>query len=581
MVKSVELLWFACLKEAGELCCVRTQRDSVYAESRIRTEGVSFLTITLPVFEKDLLTAISSGQVTSDLFTGFRRRGGLPAFMSGFLRMMFESTGKLRHDAPPSVLKAVRQVLLLASKVEMETTADRQLDAVNRYIATDDGVDFTGPVDEFRREARRHFDAFFADVESRLYREEWQPRHSSGSLATRESYNSRFGFTTWTERLQEVLPYWSDLGLSFRQLAETSVSVLPRCEEPPVRVALVPKTMKTPRVIAMEPVWMQFVQQGLLRLFTDTLMDPRHRKLYTGLWWKDQEPNRVLAHEGSKTGSLATIDLSDASDRVSLSLVEALMGDHKFLLRAVLACRSERSVLPDGREINLKKFASMGSALCFPIESMVFYTICQVAARRLGLSSTTIRVYGDDIIVASEVAQSVIGLLESFGLKVNTRKSFTTGLFRESCGADWFKGENVGVVKLRHPLPDDNHQFDLMRSGVSFHNLLYDAGWFGTADKVLRLMKPHLPRLLYTTPGSSASAFWSWTVRPEQRSSPRLHRREHRSYVFRDVKPADMADGDAALRKFSIPHPDRDKDHLERDGRSRCAGMNIGWMLSD
>jgi hypothetical protein len=577
-VKSVVELWFACLEEAGELCDVRTHRDAAYAAARIGTEGLSFLTITLPAFEKDLLTAIQSEQVTSNLWTGFRSRGGLPAFLSGFLQSLFDSTGKMRQDAPSSVLRAVRQVLLLASKIELETTEHRRKAAAQSYLDTDAGIESTGPKDEFLRAVRTHLDGFLSDVESRLYREEWFPRHSSGQLATRESYNSRYGFLTWTERLHEVLPYWSDMGLSFRQQSELSVHVLPRSEEPPVRVAFVPKTMKTPRVIAMEPSWIQFVQQGLLRLLTDTLQEPQHRAIYDGFWWKDQEPNRRLAYEGSVTGKLVTLDLSEASDRVSLSLVKTLLSDHKFLLRAVLAARSERSVLPDGRSITLKKFASMGSALCFPIESMVFYTICQVAVRRLGLTNATIRVFGDDIIVDSEAANTVIGLLEAFGLKVNTRKSFTAGRFRESCGADWFKGENVGVIKLRHPLPDHQHQHDLVRSGVAFHNLLYEAGWFATADKARRLMKPAIPRYLYTSPGSAASAFWSWERTPIQRSHPRLQSMQHLAYVFSDVKPKDPASGEAALRKFSIPHPDRMRDHLERDGRSRCVNTNIGWV---
>jgi hypothetical protein len=579
-VKSVAVLWQTCLVEAGEQCHVRTLHDSAYAESRFQTEGLSFLTITLPAFEKDLLTAVQQGQVTSDLFCGFRKRGGLPAFLSGFLRLLFESTGKLRPDAPAFVLRAIRQVLLLGSKIELETSERRRKAAIQAYIDTDEGIESTGPLDEFQRAVRKHLDAYLADVESRLYRDEWQPRHSSGQLATRESYNSRFGFLTWTDRLHDVLPYWEDMRLSFRQQIELDVNVLPRHEEPPVRVTLVPKTMKTPRVIAMEPAWMMFVQQGILHLMTDTLRESRHRKLFNSVWWKDQEPNRLLAREGSVTGKLVTLDLSEASDRVSLSLVETLLGDHQYLLRAVLACRSERSVLPSGEMITLKKFASMGSALCFPIEGLVFYTICQVAVARLGLSQSTIRVYGDDIVVEDEVAQTVIELLEAFGLKVNTRKSFTTGHFRESCGSDWFRGENVGVVKLRHPMPEKRHQYDLVRSGVEFHNLLYEAGWFSTADKVRELMQPAIPRTLYTVPGSTALAFWSWTEKPRLRSHPTLHRVETRAYLFRENKPDDFADGEAALRKFSIPHPDRARNHLERDGRSRCVGMNIGWVPS-
>lgn len=581
-MKSAVELWKVCLYEAGAQHHVRTSRDASYALARTRTEGLSFLTIVLPSFEKDLLTAISQGKVDSGLFVGFRRRGGLPTFLSGFLRQLFDSAGMLRPDASAYVLQSVRQVLLLLSKVELPTTVPRERAAIRSYVDVDEGV--VAPSDdliaEFRDVVRSDFDRYISEVERRLFDGDWFPSHASGALATRESVNSRYGFLTWTDRLHEVLPWWDDMRMSFRQQASLDVKLLPREHEPPVRVTLVPKTQKSPRVIAMEPVWMMFVQQGLLRLMSDTLEGPSHRRLYNGLWWKDQEPNRLLALKGSVDGDLATLDLSDASDRVSSQLVDALFGDHKFLLRAVMACRSERSELPDGRVISLKKFASMGSALCFPVEAMVFYTICRIAQKRLGLSSTTLRVYGDDIIVDTRVAQMSIYLLEAFGLKVNARKSFTTGLFRESCGADWFKGENVGVVKLRRPLPDGQRQYDQIRSGVEFHNLLYGQGWYLTADKVRSLMKRALPRTLYTEPGSTVSAFWSWDQPVIRRLSPKLHREEILGYHFREVKPVDVADGEAALRKCSVSNPYRAANHLQRDGRSRCVGVNIGWTAT-
>lgn len=579
-MKSAVELWISCLLEAGHQHHVRTSRDAEYALARTRTEGLSFFTIALPSFEKDLLTAIAQGKVSSDLFTGFRQRGGLPTFLGGFLRSLFDSAGILRPDAPALVLRSVRQVLLLLSKVELQTTASRERAAIQAYLDVDEGVVTPSDdlISEFRGVVRSDLDRYLSDVESRLFNEEWLPRHSSGKLASRESYNSRFGFTTWTTRLQSVLPWWSDMGMSFRQQTELDVRLLHSDEEPPVRVALVPKTMKTPRVIAMEQSWTMFVQQGLLRLMTDTLARKSHSALFEKVWWKDQDPNRVLARQGSVDGELATLDLSEASDRVSLSLAEALFGDHKFLSRAVMACRSERSVLPDGREISLKKFASMGSALCFPVEAMVFYTICRIAENRVGLSNTTIRVFGDDIVVDTRVAQMAIYLLEAFGLKVNARKSFTTGSFRESCGTEWFKGENVGVVKLRHPLADSPRQYDLVRSGIAFHNLLYDAGWFAVADTARRLMRPSLPRYLYTSPGSTVTAFWSWDKTPTTRLHPSLHRTEHRGYIFRDVPPVDVCEGEAALRKCSVSNPDRARDHLQRDGRSRCVGVNIGWV---
>ena len=117
-MKSVVMLWVACLKEAGDQYRVRTNRDLAYALSRVEKEGLSFLGITLPNFEKDLLTAVARGYAGSDLFAGFTQRGGLPTFMSGFLCQIFDVDGLLRDDADPSLLRAVRQVLLLVSKTE-------------------------------------------------------------------------------------------------------------------------------------------------------------------------------------------------------------------------------------------------------------------------------------------------------------------------------------------------------------------------------------------------------------------------------------------------------------------------------
>ena len=57
-MKSLERLSLAALREAGRQCCVRTDRDEKTLRDRVEMEGVSFLTITLPSFEKDLTRAL-------------------------------------------------------------------------------------------------------------------------------------------------------------------------------------------------------------------------------------------------------------------------------------------------------------------------------------------------------------------------------------------------------------------------------------------------------------------------------------------------------------------------------------------
>lgn len=591
-MKSVVELWVTCLQEAGDLHCVRIQRDEAYALSRIEDEGMAFLAITLPNFEKDLLTGISRGFIDSDLFPSFRKRGGLPAFLSGFLCRLFDSAGFLRDDASPAVLRTIRQVLLLVSKMDADTSEKRKRAAIEAFVTTDQTLEEVNldALADFKMASKALLSPFLADIETRLYNGDWQPRHSSGSNADRSRYNERFSNRTWTERLDRVFPWWEDLAVSPREIVDLAgvVSILAPGHEPPVKVTLVPKTMKAPRVIAMEPNWMQFVQQGIFAVMSETLQLPRYRALARVFSWLDQVPNRVLARTGSIDGSFATIDLSEASDRVSLQLVETLLSNTPFLRECVLACRSPEALLPDGRTVRLKKFASMGSALCFPIESMVFFIIealafadseamVPAALRIRGLPQ--MRVFGDDLIVPSSVARSLMERLETYGLKVNTRKSFTTGHFRESCGSDWFRGEDVSVFKLRAPLPSSRRQIGAIDRAVSFHNMAYSHGWYRVAGVTETSLKRLFPDIPYCAPGTLISALWSWDRPYVVRTDPKLHRTAARSVVFRQVKPSDSLSEYGALKKYYAPHLfPRDVRHLQRDGRSRYVSAHIGWL---
>lgn len=596
MKSTVVSLWCTVLSEAGALHSVRTNRDELYALSRIEHEGEAFLGITLPAFEKDLLEALDRGQVGSNHFCGFRRRGGLPTFLSGFLRRVFDNRGVLRVDADPAVVKTLRQVLLVASKIERPTSVEREIAAIEQYVACDaELAELSIDVEllrRFERWATALLGPFFTAVERRLYDGDFIPRHSSGAVAGRESYNARHNFRTWTERLQEVFPWWEDAGISPRQiLDEGPPTVLAPEHEPPVRVVTVPKTMKGPRVISIEPVWMQFVQQGISKVMVETIQSPNHAKLNALCGWLSQEPNRELARLGSVDGGFATLDLSEASDRVSLQLVESLFTRHRFLRRCVLACRSSTALLPDGRTIRLNKFASMGSGLTFPIESVVFHVIVRMAIAeacghdgprlRCGsLCEETSRVYGDDLIVPRAAARPLRRLLEAFGLKVNARKSFTIGQFRESCGSDWFRGHDVSVFKQRAELPAEHHQHELTEKTVELHNRAYVAGWRRTASHLEAHVVRVQPRMQYVPVGTPvASLYTDDHGKIRYRINPHLQRLEAKAWLVRRVKPVDACDGWGALRKFFLPHGEpRERDHLERDGRSRVAGAKLGWV---
>jgi len=132
-------------------------------------------------------------------------------------------------------------------------------------------------------------------------------------------------------------------------------------------------------------------------------------------------------------GNLATLDLSEASDRVSNQHVRLLVKNHRALREAVDATRSRKADVL-GKTIRLAKFASMGSALCFPFEALVFATIVFVGIEReLNRQLTQkdiesfygrVRVYGDDIIVPVEYVESVVRELEALGfVSIPTRVS--------------------------------------------------------------------------------------------------------------------------------------------------------------
>jgi hypothetical protein len=229
-------------------------------------------------------------------------------------------------------------------------------------------------------------------------------------------------------------------------------------DELPVRVVQVPKTLKTPRTISVEPSYTMLMQQSIAKPLMVYLESKRFP--YNSIRFSDQSVNRDMAKIGSIDDSLATIDLSDASDLVGLDLVENIFQSCPTFLDFILDCRTKKARLPDNSVITLAKFASMGSALCFPVEAMVFFTIvCYSILNQSGMrpSATLLKrltarvsVYGDDIIVPTKAAAGVMKELEAFGLKVNHEKSFSTGQFKESCGGDYYKGHDVTPTYVRH-----------------------------------------------------------------------------------------------------------------------------------
>ncbi len=202
----------------------------------------------------------------------------------------------------------------------------------------------------------------------------------------------------------------------------------------------VPKTWKTDRGICVEPILNAFLQRGYGVHIRDRL------RTSVGVNIRDQSLNQRLAMRGSRDGSLATIDLSMASDTVSYLLVLDLLPQSWF--EALDAVRSPITVMPDGTHVILEKFSAMGNGFTFELETLIFWSLCSVVCP----PGSIISAYGDDLIVPTSHYDHVIDALRLLGFVPNPDKSFGSGPFRESCGADYWDGENVRPHFLRQSI---------------------------------------------------------------------------------------------------------------------------------
>jgi hypothetical protein len=247
--------------------------------------------------------------------------------------------------------------------------------------------------------------------------------------------------------------------------------------DPPAKVILVPKDSRGPRLISCEPLENQWIQQGIMKELVKFI---ENHPLTKGMInFTDQAINQELARSGSITGGIATLDLKEASDRVSMALVERIFP--RPLVDALYASRSLATTLPDKSVVKLGKFAPMGSALCFPVMALTIWAAltCEDGFTYACSSDATF-VYGDDVIVPTAQAVDAIARLERIGLKVNADKSFTSGFFRESCGMDAFHGVDVTPCRIKTPWRD-RPEPGVLTSYVAQANELYEQGYPRTA----------------------------------------------------------------------------------------------------
>lgn len=216
------------------------------------------------------------------------------------------------------------------------------------------------------------------------------------------------------------------------------------------RLDFVSKNDDISRTICVEPTLNMFYQLGFAAILNRRLMG------FAGIDLKTQQfKNRELARIGSWDGSFSTIDLSSASDSISVRMLEASLP--RGFLTLLKRYRCTHSRLPDGTLHELGMISTMGNGYTFALQTILFTCVVLAAFRLSGMAPRFPRgleygnfgVNGDDIVVPTAITPKVLQLLRLLGFVTNKAKTFVEGPFRESCGGDFFNGRNLRGVYIK------------------------------------------------------------------------------------------------------------------------------------
>lgn len=501
----------------------------------VRSRGLSVFTLDLPERDAALIRGLESGLLDSTGTKKYSKKYPVPRLYAGLYMRVFDRELRLREDADVNAIMFLRQIFCLGKKLEIPCSKKRKLKAIEDYIDVensiarptlnwaDDALDYSRsgdfihfcdslgpdlplfPDENVGRSADDRLlinrlqqvadtvagwlGDFCPDCFIEARRKEGRRiglRHGPGAVAERSGkLFNKYEFSHWSDKLQSMYP-WETTG----KMPNDS-RVRPLNHEVPARLICVPKTAKGPRIIAAEPSEHMFTQN----LFADWLIDRINAtELRHFIDLKDQSKSGRLVLQASLDRKLSTIDLSSASDRLSLWVVERIFRRNPTILRAIHGTRTRWIRLPSGECILMNKFASQGTALTFPVQTVVFLVIALASSLRGNPNDVQtyrrlknqVRVYGDDIIVPTPRYAETKSLLTYMGLKVNEEKSFFSGYFRESCGVDAFKGYDVTPTKPKTIVSDN--PASCLAVVDTINNLFYKGYWY--ASKQLEHRQP-------------------------------------------------------------------------------------------
>lgn len=465
---------------------VDMERDLSRIISNVNHRGQQFILKDLPEIAKVLELALSQERLARSHLPGmggFKHGSPIPRLFKGLWLRIFDVNGCLKQDIDPVYIAFLEQLCCLFKKYEIDPPSSALYETTKEFLDVDAalppstldwslgshafdsdisinvGERIIGPSDQqdlfesHNRSNAQLLDTIqrVADVISTDLGEFIPPgssRHGKGAvyegLRGLEKY---LDSTPWPRLLSQTFTQEGFL-LPIGRIGNIDTGTIPS------KLLAVPKTIKGPRLIAKEPTAHMYAQLSIM----DWIYAELPRKIAgVSIDFLDQTKSGELALSASASGSHGTIDLKSASDRVSLWLIERLFRRNKSLLRAMADSRTQYVDLSIDKKLpsllRLKKFSTQGSALTFPIQSLVFFIITVgtmmngtkgvINGRSIRKIAKDIRIFGDDIIAPTDRVEEIIAALELLYLKVNTQKTHYRGKFRESCGVRAYAGVDV------------------------------------------------------------------------------------------------------------------------------------------
>jgi len=585
-------------------------RDITKMQKLYVTRGLNGLSLDLPNIDKMLLSALRNGSL--DPSGPLSRTIGstkVPVFLQGLWRRIITCDGRLLDSPDPHAIFLLRSISLafkryggVCSKEAVEhaiseyRTIDSECrnpsynwgsDAFESTIPLLNQVSFTdiseneqplfgdpGSLDSELLNSLQQTCDFYCDLLdlNSLTADQLSGRcnHGPGSVANMPYLSDKFCYQGLIERRH--LKYHNALNVSF------DVRCVPVQTS---KLIVVPKDRSKPRLIASEPVVNQYLQQGLASLFLERMQST---VLRYNVDLSDQSLSRDLARLGSIDGKCSTIDLSNASDRLSCWTVERVFRRAPQFLTLLNDTRTPlirvgEDVLP------LKKFASQGSATNFPIQTFVYLMAAITAVRVSNGDGKYTRCYGDDIIVDTEASESLVHILSLLGLKVNNSKSFTQGHFRESCGGDYYRGYDVTPVKISTlGLESPESRASVLAS----RNLFYQKGLWRATQMIDGLLDSSKIELPIVGPDSGSQGYFCFQGSSQKSLKRRWNSLLHRVEVFvnvvKDSVRRTLRDPDGILREHCSIRNRKDHWSLSDNGFRRSSSILTDgkkWVRSD